>query len=44
MVKEAYGMIFVWPHMTLIPAAAISSLVIGANFLANGLREASLDG
>ena len=44
MVKEAYGMIFVWPHMTLIPAAAISSLVIGANFLANGLREAALDG
>ena len=44
MVKEAYGMIFVWPHMTLIPALAISSLVIGANFLATGLREASLDG
>ena len=44
MVKEAYGMIFVWPHMTLIPAAAISSLVIGANFLATGIREASLDG
>ncbi|MCL4768078.1 MAG: ABC transporter permease [Hyphomicrobiaceae bacterium] len=44
MVKEAYGMIFVWPHMTLIPAAAISSLVIGFNFLAAGLREAELDG
>jgi peptide/nickel transport system permease protein len=44
MVKEAYGMIFVWPHMTLIPAAAISSLVIGFNFLAAGLREAKLDG
>jgi peptide/nickel transport system permease protein len=44
MVKEAYGMIFVWPHMTIIPALAISSLVIGANFLATGLREASLDG
>ncbi len=43
MVKEAYGMIFVWPHMTLIPAAAISSLVIGANFLATGIREAALD-
>ena len=43
MVKEAYGMIFVWPHMTLIPAFAISSIVIGANFLANGLREAGLD-
>jgi peptide/nickel transport system permease protein len=44
MVKEAYGMIFVWPHMTIIPALAISTLVIGANFLATGLREASLDG
>jgi peptide/nickel transport system permease protein len=44
MVKEAYGMIFVWPHMTLIPAAAISSLVIGFNFLASGLQEAARDG
>ena len=44
MVKEAYGMIFIWPHMTIIPSLAISSLVIGANFLATGLREASLDG
>jgi peptide/nickel transport system permease protein len=43
MVKEAYGMIFVWPHMTIIPALAISSLVVGANFLATGLREAGLD-
>lgn len=43
MVKEAYGMIFVWPHMTVIPALAISSLVVGANFLATGLREAGLD-
>lgn len=44
MVKEAYGMIFVWPHMTLIPAAAISSLVIGFNLLAMGLKEAAHDG
>ena len=44
MIKEAYGMIFVWPHMTIIPAIAISSLVIGCNFLATGLREASIDG
>ena len=44
MVKEAYGMIFVWPHMTLIPAAAISSLVIGFNLLAMGLKEAVQDG
>ncbi|MGI8894103.1 MAG: ABC transporter permease, partial [Casimicrobiaceae bacterium] len=39
MVKETYGMIFIWPHMTLFPAAAISSLVIGFNFLATGLQE-----
>jgi peptide/nickel transport system permease protein len=44
MIKETYGMIFVWPHMTLIPAAAVSSLVIGFNFLATGLREAAEDG
>jgi peptide/nickel transport system permease protein len=44
MIKETYGMIFVWPHMTLIPAIAVSSLVIGFNFLATGLREAAEDG
>jgi ABC-type dipeptide/oligopeptide/nickel transport system permease subunit len=30
--------------MTLIPAAAISSLVIGFNFLATGLQEIARDG
>jgi peptide/nickel transport system permease protein len=44
MIKETYGMIFIWPHMTLIPAAAVSSLVIGFNFLATGRREASHEG
>lgn len=44
MIKESYGTIFVWPHMTLIPALAVSSLVVGFNFLATGLREASEDG
>lgn len=44
MVKENYGLIYVYPHMTLFPALAISSLVIGFSFLANGLREAELDG
>jgi peptide/nickel transport system permease protein len=44
MVKETYGMIFIWPHMTLFPAAAISSLVIGFNFLATGLQEMKRDG
>jgi peptide/nickel transport system permease protein len=43
MIKESYGLLFVYPHMTLIPAAAISSLVVGFNFLATGLREAALD-
>ena len=43
MVKETYGMIFIWPHMTLFPAAAISSLVIGFNFLATGLQEMARD-
>jgi peptide/nickel transport system permease protein len=32
----------VWPHMSLIPCAAISSLVIGFNLLAIGLREDAL--
>ena len=42
MVKETYGMMSVWPHMSLIPCAAISSLVVGFNLLAMGLREVSL--
>ena len=43
MIKETYGLLFVYPHMTLIPSVAMSSLVIGFNFLATGIREASLD-
>jgi len=42
MVKESYGMMSVWPHMSLIPCAAISSLTIGFNLLAVGLREIGL--
>ena len=42
MVKDTYGMISVWPHMSLFPCAAISSLVIGFNLLAIGLREIAL--
>lgn len=42
MVKDTYGMIAVWPHMALFPCAAISSLVIGFNLLAVGLREIGL--
>ncbi len=43
MVREAYGMLTVFPHMPLVPAVAISSLVIGFNLLATGLRELSLE-
>jgi peptide/nickel transport system permease protein len=42
MVRDAYGMLTVFPHMSLFPAAAISSLVIGFNLLAMGFREAGL--
>jgi peptide/nickel transport system permease protein len=42
MVKDTYSMMSVYPHMSLLPAAAISSLVIGFNLLADGLREISI--
>jgi len=42
MVKDTYGMMMVWPHMALFPCAAISSLVVGFNLLAVGLRELGL--
>ena len=42
MVKDTYGMMSVWPHMSLWPCVAISSLVIGFNLLAVGLREIAL--
>jgi peptide/nickel transport system permease protein len=42
MVKDTYGMMSVWPHMALFPCAAISSLVVGFNLLAVGLRELGL--
>ncbi|MGF1562997.1 MAG: ABC transporter permease [Geminicoccaceae bacterium] len=42
MVKDTYSMMSVYPHMALIPCAAISSLVIGFNLLADGIREISL--
>jgi peptide/nickel transport system permease protein len=41
MVKEGTAMISVRPHMALIPAFAIISLVLGFNLLADGLRELS---
>jgi peptide/nickel transport system permease protein len=42
MVKDTYAMMAVYPHMSLIPCAAITSLVIGFNLLADGIREISL--
>jgi peptide/nickel transport system permease protein len=39
MVKDTYGLMSVWPHMSIIPCAAISSMVVGFNLLAIGLRE-----
>jgi peptide/nickel transport system permease protein len=42
MIKESYSMMSTAPHMSLFPAAAISSLVVGLNLLADGLREISL--
>jgi peptide/nickel transport system permease protein len=42
MVKQATAMITVYPHMSLYPALAIVSLVLGFNLLADGLTELSL--
>jgi len=39
MVKDTYGLMSVWPHMSVVPCAAISSMVVGFNLLAIGLRE-----
>lgn len=44
MVKDSYPLLSVFPHMALIPCAAISSLVVGFNLLADGIREVSLRG
>jgi ABC-type dipeptide/oligopeptide/nickel transport system permease subunit len=42
MVNEARAMAMIFPHMTIIPCIAISSLVLGFNLLADGLRDVSL--
>ncbi len=44
MVKDSYALMTTWPHMSLIPCVAISSLVVGFNLLADGIREAGRDG
>ena len=42
MVNETRSMAIFAPHMTIFPCLAISSLVLGLNLLADGLREISL--
>ncbi|WP_374311941.1 ABC transporter permease [Dongia sp.] len=42
MVKDTYAMMSVYPHMSLFPAAAITSLVVGFSLLADGMREISI--
>ncbi len=42
MINEARGVALAFPHMTVFPCLAISSLILGFNLLADGLREISL--
>ena len=42
MINETRQMALIFPHMTVIPCIAISTLVLGFNLLADGLREISL--
>jgi peptide/nickel transport system permease protein len=42
MVKDTYAMMTIYPHMSLFPALAISSLVVGFSLLADGIREISM--
>lgn len=42
MANDGRAMAMVFPHIALAPCIAISSLVLGANLLADGLRELSL--
>lgn len=39
MVREATPMLVVYPHMALVPAFAITSLVMGFNLVADGLQD-----
>jgi peptide/nickel transport system permease protein len=41
MVKQATSMITVFPHMSLYPAIALVSLILGFNLLADGITELS---
>ena len=42
MITEFRSMIIAFPYMTVVPCIALSSLVLGFNLLADGLREVSL--
>lgn len=42
MISESRSMAIAFPHMAVVPAIAVSSLVLGFNMLADGLREVSL--
>ena len=42
MINETRQIALAFPHMTLFPCMAISSLILGFNLLADGLREISL--
>jgi peptide/nickel transport system permease protein len=42
MIKDGASYMLSYPHMALFPAAAISSLVVGFNLLADGMREISM--
>lgn len=42
MINENRSMALTFPHMTVIPCIAISSLVLGFNLMADGLREISI--
>ena len=42
MINETRQMALAFPHMTAFPCIAISSLILGFNLLADGLREISL--
>jgi peptide/nickel transport system permease protein len=43
MINESRSLAMAFPHMTLFPCLAISSLILGFNLLADGLREISLN-
>jgi peptide/nickel transport system permease protein len=42
MVNQGVAQLSSYPHMAVFPSIAISSLVIGFNFLADGMREVGL--